>query len=102
MNTSDEYFKVCAAFNRKIEKEMSYGRGFFEEETPAYWEKAVFQASQTLTIDDWREIRDESYWETRDKITNLLFENTDFIHSIHLRLQLYKFIYSRIRLYLNQ
>ena len=99
---SEEYFKSCAAFNRKIQKEMSYGHGFPAEKTPAYWEKAVFQASQNLTIDDWFEIRDEGYWEMRDKLINQLYENTDFIYSIHLRIQLYKFIYSRIRLHLNQ
>jgi len=99
---SEQYFKACAAFDRKIEKEMSYGHGFPAEKTPAYWEKAVYQASQTLTFDDWRKIRDEEYWETHDELRKLIYENTDFTYSIHLRLQLYKFIYSRIRLYLNQ
>jgi hypothetical protein len=93
---------IETSFNKQIYKETRYANGFPETETPAYWCKKVFEISRNLSIDDWREIRTESYYQTRDELSIRILNNCDFTNSIHLNIQLYRFIYNSIYTYLNK
>ncbi|MEX0598961.1 MAG: hypothetical protein WD512_20925 [Candidatus Paceibacterota bacterium] len=69
---------VIEHFNIKIQEE-SEGYEKPEEYCPSYWQKQLFIESEKLSFEDWRKIRNDEYWETRDKLKGV--KRTRFILS---------------------
>ena len=73
---SFEFIKRLKIFDLQIKKEYEEAEGV-KEKCISYWGKILFIKTKDFTIDDWRKIRDDEYY---DKIKDL----TDIERSIFI------------------
>lgn len=57
----DEYNKVLRVFNRQIVNENEFIKN--EKNCPSYWKKQLYIEARDMTIQDWKVIRKDNYWD---------------------------------------
>ena len=60
-----DYSRMLDIFDKQIKIEYRINYGDIQA-CESYWAKRLFVASKDLSVDDWRELRDEEYWEGHD------------------------------------
>ena len=61
-----KYGDLITQFDKQIKIEYAINEGEIQE-CESYWAKSLFVAANDLSISDWREIRDEEYWENYNR-----------------------------------
>ncbi len=87
--------KLSNIFDIQIKKE--YRKAFGDKyKCPSYWKKIKFIESIDFTLKDWKQIRNEDYWKTRDYLQSIANKSENEEQKILLNIKVDKFILSKI------
>ena len=76
MKTNKEIDRIIKRFDKQIVREYEeYGKD--DKKCPSYWHKLLFINTLDFTINDWKKLRNNDYWEDNDNLKGI--EQSAFI-----------------------